>query len=318
MEQSTKREIVNALTAYMAEHNLSQSDIATKAGVRKEYINIILKSDSNFMYDAGGKQGFIPAKHFVKLAEYCDYKTEKVYWETQPTEQFTSILANLANAKEHATSLTLIGQTGCGKSHTTSLFAKKHPHDTFIVTAGSSDSLGDLIEKIIDALKLNVGKSKSTRLRWIAFKMQELKRDGHKPMLVIDEAEYLRQPALCAMKELYDNLHEYCSLVFIGTDQLVANIEKLRRRNRSGIPQFHRRIKFGLRILPTIDRKFTLFTSDIEDKKVKDFLLQNCDNYGELHDVLVTAGRESERLNEPLTIELIRKVLNIPEGNLLW
>lgn len=319
MELTTKKEIVQALVNYMAEHNMSQADVSARSKVRKEYVSMILKPDSNFMYDAGGAQGFIPAKHFNALAELCGFKTEKVYWQTQPTDQTNAILANLKDARENHLTITIIGETGSGKSYTASLFASKNPLDTFIITAGSSDTLNDLIDKIVEELNVHsTGTSKSTKLRWIARKMEMLKNYGHKPMLIIDEAEFLKQAALCAMKELYDNLNEFCSIVFIGTDQLVENIEKLKRRNKAGIPQFHRRIKFGLRTLPNIDRSFKLFISDIEDNELKKFILRNCGNYGELHDVIVPATREADRLQQPLTMELVRKVLNLPDGNLIW
>lgn len=319
MELTTKKEIVKALVDYMAEHNMTQTDVAARSKVRKEYVSIILKPDSNFMYDAGGSQGFISAKYFNALADLCGYKTEKVYWQTQPTDQTNAILANLKDARENHLTITLVGETGSGKSYTASLFASKNPLDTFIITAGSSDTLNDLIDKIVDELNVHsTGNSKSTKLRWIARKMEMLKNYGHKPMLIIDEAEFLKQAALCAMKELYDNLNEFCSIVFIGTDQLVDNIERLKRRNKAGIPQFHRRIKFGLRTLPNIDRSFKLFISDIEDGELKKFILRNCGNYGELHDVIVPATREADRLQQPLTMELVRKVLNLPDGNLVW
>lgn len=319
MEHITKIEIVAALNAYIAEHKMTQADVSNKSGVRKEYVSMILKPGSNFMYSSGDVQGFIPAKHFNALATLCGFKTEKVYWQTQPTAQANSIFANLQDAKQHHLTITLIGETGCGKSYTAALFAAKNPLDTYIVTAGSSDTLGDLIDKIVDELKIHAtGRSKSTKIRQIASKMAMLKNYGHKPMLIIDESEYLKQAALCAMKELYDNLSDYCSLVFIGTNQLVDNVEKLKRRNKSGIPQFHRRIKFGLRLLPTIDRTYKLFVDDIEDRELKKFLLTNCDNYGELHDIIVPATREAERLGQELTMGLVRQVLNLPEGNLVW
>jgi type II secretory pathway predicted ATPase ExeA len=320
MEHSTKIEIVNAATAYMELHKMSQADVSNKIGVRKEYLSIILKPESNFMYDAGkGNQGFIPAKHFNALATMCGFQTEKVYWQLQPTAQTSAVLAHLQDAKKHSQTIVLIGETGCGKSYTSSLFASKNPLDTFIVTAGSSDSLVDLIEKIRACLNINgAAVTKSTKIRTIAQKLRSLTFQSHKPMLIIDESEYLKQPALCAIKELHDYIHEYCSIVLVGTDQLISNIDRLRKRNQSGIPQFHRRIKFGLRILPNIDRGFSLFINDIEDRELKKFLLQNCNNYGELHDIIVPATRESERLNEPLSMGLVRRVLNLPEGNLIW
>mgnify|MGYP006179551919 CR=1 FL=1 len=320
MENVIKKEIIEALKAYMQEHSLSQADVSNRTKVRPEYLSMMLKENSNFMYNAGsGKEGFIPVQYFNALADLCGYALEKEYWQTQPTDQANAIIANLQEAKDNHLALTIIGETGCGKSYCASLFAQKNPIDTFIVTAGSSDTLNDLIDKIMEALNLHsTGHSKSSKLRWISRKMQSLKNYGHKPMLIIDESEYLKVAALCAMKELYDNLHTFCSLVFIGTDQLVDNIEKLKRRNKSGIPQFHRRIKFGLRKLPAIDKTYKLFVSDIEDRELKRFLLHNCNNYGELHDVIVPASREAEKRDEPLTLGLVRKVLNINEGNLIW
>lgn len=318
MENTTKKEIVQALIAYMGKHNMTQADVANKTGVRKEYVSIILKDNSNFMYSAGQKDGFIPARHFGALAELCGYKTEKVYWETQPTDQMVSILANLEESKKTGSTAVIVGQTGCGKSYTAQLFASKHPLDTFIITVGASDTLGDLIDKICEKIKFNGAKSKSSRLRWIGFKMRELKFDGLEPQLIFDESEYMKQAALCAIKELYDYLSEYCSIVLIGTDQLTTNIEKLRRKNKPGIPQFYRRIKFGLRIAPSIDKRFDIFLNDFQDKSLRDFLQSNCDNYGELHDVLVPAMREADRLKQPLNIGLVRKVLNLPQGDLVW
>lgn len=314
MEFTTKQKIVGALKEYMQLHQLTQSDIAKKSGVRKEYVNIILKEDSNFMYDAGTKQGLIPVQHFHALAEACGFSIEKSYWQTQPTPQFVAVISNLKESKEHGVTNVFFGETGSGKTHAISVFASKNPHDTFVVTVGSSDNLGDLIDKIIDQLKITTGKTKSAKLRDIAKKMKELKAQGYKPQIIFDEAEYMKQPALCCMKELYDNLQNYCSIVLVGTDQLRENLDKLRKRNKAGIPQFYRRIKFGIRILPNIDRSFAMFIEGVTDKQLVKFLQRNCDNYGELHDCLVPALRESDKSGEPLTIQLVRKVLNIPDG----
>ncbi|MES2238895.1 MAG: ATP-binding protein [Bacteroidota bacterium] len=320
MEHITKKEIIAATQAYMQEHNMKPADVSKKTGVNSGYLSKMLEPNSNFMYSAGaGKEGFISVKHFLALAELCGYQTEKVYWQTQPTAQTNAILAHLQEAKEHSQTIVMIGETGAGKSFTSNIFASKNPIDTFIVTAGSSDSLGDLITKMVEKLGVNVPfASKSEKIQAIADRMKRLTHLNHKPMLMIDEAEYLKQTALCAVKEIYDYINPYCSIVLIGTDQLKTNIETLRKRNKPGIPQFHRRIKFGLRVLPSIDREFTMFVSDIEDKDLKKFLLKNCNNYGELHDLLVPAMREAERLGAALTMALVRKMLNLPDGDLAW
>lgn len=319
MDISIKIAIAKALKKYLVENNFTQSDIVNKTGIRKEFVSIILKENSKFMYDAKGTEAFIHQKYFYIIANLCGFETEKKYWQTQPTPQTNAILAILTDAKKYSQTITIIGETGCGKTHTANLFTAKNSIDTFLVTAGSSDNLNDLLDKILDELKTHsTGTSKSTKIRWIARRFEGLKTYGHKPMLIIDESEYLRQTSLCAMKEIYDNIHEFCSIVFIGTDQLIENIEQLKRRNKSGIPQFQRRVKFGLRVLPNIDRTFKQFIGDIEDIEFKRFLLTNCKNYGELHDVIVPVSIEAERLNVSLDMQLVRKVLNLPEGNLIW
>ncbi len=314
METVQKQQIANAIKSYMNTHELSQADIAKKSGVRKEYINIILKPDSNFMYSAGNKTGLIPEKHFYALAELVGISMEKAYWEIQTTDQLTNILSNLQTAKKAGSTLVIIGDTGAGKTFALDLFAKRHPQDVFTLKVGSSDNLGDIIDKIIEQLNITTGKTKSRKIRDIAKKLKELKLLGHTPMIAFDEAEYMKQPALCACKELYDNIHEHCAMVLIGTDQLIDNIDRLRKRNKAGIPQFYRRIKFGIRNLPPIDRSFAIFLSDIKDRRLKSFLQRNCENYGELHDALVPALREADESGQPLTEQLVKTVLGIPES----
>jgi DNA transposition AAA+ family ATPase len=319
MEHSIKKEIVAALKEYMSVHGMKPADVATKAGVNPGYLSLILKEDSNFMYEAGSTKGFINSKHFYALAELCGYKVAKEYWQLQPTPQMNAVLSHLQKAKEASETLTIIGETGCGKSYSTELFASKNPLDTFIVVAGSNDTLKDLLSKTCDALKVNEApNSKAGKIRAISAKLRSLTYAGFKPMLIIDEAEFLNRPALCAIKEVHDYIKDFCSIVLIGTDQLVNNIDKLKKKNQAGIPQFHRRIKMGLRILPNINSQFALFIDEIEDRELKKFLLRNCNNYGELHDVLVPSLREADKLQCPLSMDLVRKVINLPVGDLLW
>jgi hypothetical protein len=114
-------------------------------------------------------------------------------------------------------------------------------------------------------------------------------------------------------KELYDGLLKYCAIILIGTDELLDKLDKMRKRKKEGMRQFYRRLKFTVRILPSIDTTFKMFLNDIEDKELKAFLQPNCDNYGELHDALVPAMREADRTGEQLTESFVRKVLNIPK-----
>lgn len=311
MNTATKQIIAEKTRAYLALNDLTQSDFAAKAGMGKEFVTHILKDGSDFTYSAGKRKVVkIADKYFTKMAEFIGYSLKKTYWTVQPTNQLTNTIAILKDAKEYGATNLIIGDTGAGKTHAVELFHRKNPADTFVITVGSSDNLADLIDKIIDQLKITTGKTKSKKLRDIAKKLRSMKENGLNPQLILDEAEYMKIPALCATKELHDYLHKYASIILIGTGQLLKNLDSLRKKDKPGIPQFYRRIKFGIRQLPPVDRSFKLFLDDVSTD-VKKFLRSICDNYGELHDVLVPVRRESERTGEPITKDFIKKVLNL-------
>ena len=296
----------------MTQHNMSATDVAKKSGVSGSYISNLRQG--NYTVAAGaGNSVEIADKYFESLAELIGYKLTKTYWEPVGTAQLKRVIATLQDAREFGYTNVIIGSTGCGKTYVANMFAQSFPMDVFIVTVGSQDNIGDLLEKVCDRLHIAIEKTKSRTLRAIARKMRDMKREGLKPTLIFDESEYMRQPALCNMKELYDNLNGVASIVLMGTDQLIRHIDKLRKKDKDGIPQLYRRIKFGIRPLPAIDRTFKQFLNAFAiDPAIGKFIRENCENYGELHDVLVPALREADRTGQPLTENLIRTMLNMP------
>lgn len=313
MNLEQKLQIVEAAKKYADEHGLSQNDLAKRADVSAKYLSDMFNGKTYTVANsATGKTVEIADKYYLKLAEYVGVSVKKEYWKTVVTPQMQRILLSLQVAKENGETNLIIGETGCGKSYVCDLFRRKYPADTYIVTVSQTDNIGDIIEKIISALKISVSaKTKSGKISEICRYLSDRRDDGQEPQLIFDESEYMKQPALCAMKSLYDNLHKVCSIVLVGTDQLLAHLEQMKRKNKDGIPQFCRRVKFGIRRLEPIDRRFPGFLDDIDDKEIVRFLMDLCDNYGELHDVLVPAKREAEITGEPLTVEFIKTVLNI-------
>ncbi|WEK18190.1 MAG: ATP-binding protein [Candidatus Pedobacter colombiensis] len=232
-------------------------------------------------------------------------------WEIKPTIQLKGVLASLSMAKDHSQTTVIIGETGSGKTYSLNVFKNRFPLEVFAVKVGSSDNLRDLIAKVLKSLKINCPKSTSSaRLAQIAGKLKVLKGQGLQPILVFDEAEYMKYSALCAFKELYDVLHQDCALVLIGTNELLTNLDKLLKSHKAGIAQLFRRIRFKIQELPLIDKRFEQFLVETEPS-LKKWLQQNCNNYGELHDVMIPALAEAERSNTPLSVDLVKTVLGL-------
>ena len=312
MKKEVKEQILTELEGYLSLHDMSANAFAKKSNVNPAVISAI-RGGATTISAGAGKDVIIADKYYSLIAETIGISITNSYWEVVPTAQMQRILATLEDAKEFGYTNVVIGETGCGKTYVSNIFAKNNLVDLFLVTVGSSDNIGDLLDKIIDALKIGSEKSKGKKIRAIVNRLRDLKFNALKPMIIFDEAEYMKQPALCAMKELYDNLNGICSIVLMGTDQLTRNLDKLRKKNKEGIPQLYRRIKFGIRYLPTIDRTFKQFLNGLNDSNLVRFLCENCDNYGELHDILVPAMREADRTGEMLTENFVRTILNLPK-----
>lgn len=306
MTQEIKNQIVNELENYLSQHEMSANDFVKKSGVNEAYISNM----RNKSFNIGPTE--IAPKWFEKVASFIGLALTKTYWKPVVTKQMTAMMAILEDSKEHGTINPVIGETGCGKTFNSNLFAAQHPLDTFIIKVGSSDNLSDLIDKILDKAKIAHAKTKSKNINAIVKFMQKQKFEGLKPQLIFDECEYMKQPTLSMMKEFTDDLKGHCSIVLIGTDELIDNLDKLRKRKKAGMRQFYRRIKFGIRVLPSIDKNFQGFLENVEDRPLRSFLQRVCENYGELHDALVPALREADRTGEKLNEQFVRKVLNLP------
>lgn len=312
MKNKDKELILIALEEYLQQHQMSAAQFAKKSGVNASIISS-LRSGKTTINAGEGKEVEISDKYYKQIAHTISYKTEPEYWKIVETRQLMLALSTLQDAREYGYTNVIIGDTGSGKTFAAELFAQQHPHDVFMIKIGQTDTIGDMIDKIMDAARINSeAKGKSRKLQEITNYMNKLRLDGFKPMIILDEAEFMKQPAMCAIKLLYDELTSVCGIVMIGTPQLLRNLEKLRRKDRDGIPQFYRRIKFGIRRLDSIDRSFKQFFNAlaITDREVIRFVREVCDNYGEVHDVIVPTMREIERTGAPFTVETIKQTLN--------
>jgi DNA transposition AAA+ family ATPase len=316
MNAVQKEQIKDALGNYLEHHGMSQNEFAKQSGVNVSYISNIRAGNT----EVGSTP--IADKWYMMIAERIGFSIEKNYWETRPTDQMLRIASTLDDARKYGYTNVIIGETGCGKSYMCKLFQKQYVQDVFIIKLGKSDNVGDVLDKTIEALNILDNKhpkvkgsgqtrSKSLRIRKIIKYLHKLKMEGLNPTVIWDEAEYMNLATLCSIKEFYDDLRSVAALILIGTDQLLENLRSLSDSNKPGMPQFYSRIKFGIRELKPIDRKFSLFLEDISDKEIKDFLTKECNNYRELHDVLVPSMREADRLDTPLTVNLIRNVLGM-------
>lgn len=309
MNKADKQQIVEAMSSYMNQHGLSQNKFASLSGVNVSYISSMTQGRFE-NHPAGDQEIVIPDKWFLKIADYIGFKIQKDYWPVITTEQLAQMMMAMDDSRSSGRTKLLIGQSGSGKTYAIDAFCKLHPADAIKITVSSLHTINDIIDDILDALHLEIKGSKAKRIRAIAKQVISMRRDGLKPILIIDEGENMKLPALSMIKALYDALEKYCPIVLVGTDQLLEKIEKMKRKNKEGIPQFFRRFRAGISSLHPIDKSFNAFIATL-DKGLQRLLRDLCDNYGELHDYLEPAIREADIAGKQLTEEFFRALYNL-------
>lgn len=214
-------------------------------------------------------------------------------WQNFPTIQFKEIISELIDAKEEPKALMLIADTGYGKSNAIKAFNLKKPKNVFVFTLGDSYNLVSLLNEVcmalgIQAYSISTRNFKYLAIRKISQKLNEMAAAGPLPVMIFDEAENAKIPTFKSIKELYDAIIENCSIVLIGTYQLLDQLNK--KSSNQSVPQLRRRFKAGTRYITPFNKAkdmkpfFEMYIPSQPD--LQDLLIQICDNYGELHDYL--------------------------------
>lgn len=307
LELQIKNDISRALVQYMNENTLTQENLAKMADVNISYINAIAKEEL-----VVGKTE-IKDSYFKKIAKAIGYRFESTYWKPIETDQFLDVYSELMDAKINRRMKMIIGSTGCGKSYTVNRFKLENPSNTYIITVSSLYRVGNILDELGSILGVKLPHYNVYKSNKIAAKLRSLHNFNKQPVLIIDEAENLSLHALKMLKGLYDAIKDYCSIVLIGTRQLIVKIERLKDNDAEGMPQFYRRFKAGIRHVTEIEKNemFAPFLENVEDEKLRVLLTNLSDNYGELNDYLEPALREADKMNVALTETFFQQLYKI-------
>lgn len=307
MTQKEKQTIMEAARVYMAEKDISQNELSTRSGVNASYMVNMMKGDFTFVNFRNGNASDIKDIYFQKLAQTIGFTFQREYWPMVETPQLRDVYAALLEAKEEGKTRMIIGETGCGKTYTLNRFAGAYPKGTYVVTCSRLDRQNDLIRKIQIAIGKDFTGTGSQRIDRISIELSRRYDAGLKPMLVFDESEYLTIAGLLGVKTIYDYLKDMCGIVFIGTDDLLNNLE--RTLYKTGMKQFYSRFKAGKRMIRAIDHDFTPFIKERGfEKELIEELKKEASNYRELSDYLVPALKEADRMGVALTAELFKSM----------
>lgn len=309
MSPEQKLNIAKAAQQYLKDKGVTQSDLANLTSLNTAYISAMF----NDKLTVGNTE--IADKHWRKLANAIGLGLEQQFWELVPTPQFKRIIMTLNTARERASSRTIIGEPGIGKTMALKKYVEKFPKHTYLITINSLVTVADIIHKLLEMLNLPTTGSTSMKLVQIILKFRDISLKGGNPLIIFDEAENMNSKTMKLIKGLFDGVEKYTAIVLVGTDQLTRKMLKNKLKDVDAGPQFYRRFQPGLIDLEDVDRKFTQFFDElgIVDKGLIELLQGLCNNYGELYMWLEPVIREASTQGVPVTEDLFRVYHDMPQ-----
>lgn len=298
ISKSTKHAIVEATRQYMMGNNLSQDGFTEHVkkmngggkGFSVAYLNDLLKGK----FTTGGKQTPIDDKYFLRIAKAIKLQVKKSYRLHHDTDNYKACMNVFGDARDTCMPFGIDGGTGDGKSYAATEYAIMHPKNTYIVRCDGDLTAKSFFVEMAHSLGMNYdGPAYGIRKNIV----QKLKNEEN-PLLIIDEAENLKDRAWESMKRIMDDLKGYCGVVFIGANEFQAMLQKKADKLKGCFPQVLRRIKEG-----GFKRLYTFTLDDVQDiakaygihnKVHVKGLFDTCRNMGELSSLLERILREHD------------------------
>ncbi len=311
-----KNEIQVALDRYLVEQGTDEKRFSLEkfqaiSNVNKAYLSEILKGNRHM---PTGK-GLSPIKDdvFIKIAESVGYSILAPVWKHYTNPNFKRIIATFEEARQ-GDILGIDGNTGEGKSYSVRKYVQTNRHETFLITATDDMTVKGFLEEIAGELNVAVGKQVTMR-KAIVGKLKTMV----KPLLIIDEAENLKDNSWKTVKTLIDavkNENEadartyHCGIVILGMG-IKDKIHDKAAKNKGVFPQINRRFAGSWRRLFKIDSaeiKDTCIDFAITDAKSILFLQSYVKNMGTLARVISRLMKATQGSGELVDLELVRSV----------
>lgn len=235
MTQEEKRQIVNALMAYATKMG-SQNKAANALKVSAATVSKMLNDDWETIADEMWRK--------IGAALGHDGKT----WQVVETVPYRQMLFHLDNAKEESMVIALTGCAGCGKTEAIKTYSSSH-ENVYHLMCSEYWNRPTFIKTLLSALGKNVGGTTGEQMDVI---IETLKKSDS-PLIILDEADKLRDVVLYFFITLYNQLEGHCGIVMCATDYLQRRIERGLRINKKGYQEIYSRIGRRFVEIPVIN-----------------------------------------------------------------
>lgn len=231
----------------------SQARLAAQAGVSEATMSNILNGKWNAINSALWRK--------VKVALRLDLQ-----WQHAETRNAKVFEHTLKAVQIKHLSIGISEQAGLGKSHAYRRYARKYKN-VIVVEGKHYWSKKGYVKALLSAAGLeSIGTTEELIERFIRH-VSELEH----PLIIIDQADKLKDPQLDLFMDFYNDLHGHCGFVLSGVEALEERIKRGVQRHRCGYCELWSRIgaKFYDKIekIPRTDVQLICEANGVSDEE---------------------------------------------------
>ena len=197
-------------------------------------------------------------------------------WHIVTTGAFQRMQFIMQNAKDGSQTMGVTGFAGGGKSEAIKYFAASHKN-VFHLMCSEYWNRPTFIQQLMRTMGLRYGGTQADQMEDI---VEELKRADH-PLIILDEADKLRDQVLYFFITLYNQLEGSCGIILCATDYLRKRIERGVRINKKGYEEIYSRLgrKFiQLQVINEEDIMSVCLGNGVTDKRVIESIIKEADS----------------------------------------
>lgn len=260
MEATYKQNIANELKHLVSKS--SQERIANRAGVSGATINHMLN----------GKWDLIKSAMWSKVQNSLKIDFE---WNHFDTANYNDFIQLLTATQERNLSIAIAMKEGRSKSHSYKRFQRMN-ENVIYVECKNYWTKKTYVQALLTALGIKADGTVGELIESFIEQVSMLKN----PLIIIDQADKLKDPQLDLFMDLYNDLEGRCAFVLSGVPSLSKRILRGVQRDKSGYREIYSRIGRSFITLPEISKKDVIgicAVNGITDADVQVEIFNSCE-----------------------------------------
>lgn len=220
-----KQQIVSQLNEKLKKTGLSQNKAAVMLGISGATLSNLLN----------GKWTNISSAVWEVVAKFVGYAQE---WVLAPTASFEKVQKVCADVQNNSRSVAVSHDAGMGKTASLKHYANNNANVIYVQCEEYFTKKGFLI-KILQGLGVH---DLHGSIEELAERTVEHLLKLSRPLIILDEADKLKDHVIQLYKTLYNKTEGACGFVLCGTPNLRISIEKKAKKDKQGYKEILSRI----------------------------------------------------------------------------